>query len=225
MRHFEREAYKLGIPVKTRHNEVAPNQFECAPIFEEANLAVDHNQLIMSLMEKIAHKHKFKVLLHEKPFKGINGSGKHCNWSLLTDTGVNLLSPGGTPKNNTQFLVFLVNTIKAVYDNSGLLISSIIDAGNAHRLGAQEAPPAILSVFIGRTLDQLLNDIENSIAIDEMSSEEKTELKLDIAKIPEILLDNTDRNSTSPFAFTGNRFEFRAVGSTLQLTVHHRSRF
>ncbi|KAF5081754.1 Glutamine synthetase [anaerobic digester metagenome] len=214
MRNFETEAYKLGIPVKTRHNEVAPNQFECAPIFEEANLAVDHNQLIMSLMDKIARKHKFRVLFHEKPFKGINGSGKHCNWSMLTDTGVNLLSPGGTPKNNMQFLAFLVNTVKAVYDHSALLIGSIAGEGNSHRLGAHEAPPAIMSVFIGRTLSQVLDDLEERVSEKKMSPDEKTELKLDIGKIPEILLDNTDRNRTSPFAFTGNRFEFRAVGSS-----------
>jgi glutamine synthetase len=215
MRHFEMEAYKLGIPVKTRHNEVAPNQFECAPIFEEANLAVDHNQLIMSLMEKIARRHKFRVLYHEKPFKGINGSGKHCNWSLMTDSGINLLSPGGTPKNNLQFLTFLVNTVKAVHDYSALLLGSIASESNTHRLGANEAPPAIMSVFIGKTLSGVLDDLEQRISERKMTPDEKTELKLDIiGKIPEILLDNTDRNRTSPFAFTGNRFEFRAVGSS-----------
>ena len=214
MRNFEMEAYKLGIPVKTRHNEVAPNQFECAPVYEEANLAVDHNQLIMSLMEKIARRHKFRVLFHEKPFKGINGSGKHCNWSLLTDTGTNLLSPGGTPKNNLQFLTFLVNTLKAVHDHSALLLGSIASEPNTHRLGAHEAPPAIMSVFIGKTLSHVLDDLEERVTDKKMTPDEKTEIKLDIGKIPEILLDNTDRNRTSPFAFTGNRFEFRAVGSS-----------
>jgi glutamine synthetase len=214
MRNFEMEAYRLGIPVKTRHNEVAPNQFECAPVYEEANLAVDHNQLIMSLMEKIARRHKFRVLFHEKPFKGINGSGKHCNWSLLTDTGTNLLSPGGTPKNNLQFLTFLVNTLKAVHDHSALLLGSIASEPNTHRLGAHEAPPAIMSVFIGKTLSHVLDDLEERVTDKKMTPDEKTEIKLDIGKIPEILLDNTDRNRTSPFAFTGNRFEFRAVGSS-----------
>lgn len=215
MRHLEIECYKLGIPVKTRHNEVAPSQFELAPIFEEANLAVDHNQLLMSVMDKIARKHGFRVLFHEKPYKGINGSGKHCNWSLLTDTGVNLLSPGGTPKNNLQFLTFLVNTIKAVYDHSALLLGSIASEPNTHRLGANEAPPAIMSIFIGKTLSQVLDDLEEKVHENKMTPDEKTELKLDIiGKIPEILLDNTDRNRTSPFAFTGNRFEFRAVGSS-----------
>ncbi|MGD9977797.1 MAG: glutamine synthetase III [Bacteroidales bacterium] len=215
MRHFEYEAYKLGIPVKTRHNEVAPNQFECAPIFEEVNLAVDHNQLIMSLMDRIARKHSFRVLFHEKPFKGVNGSGKHNNWSMMTDTGVNLLSPGGTPKNNLQFLTFLINTIKAVHDHSALLIGSIASEPNSHRLGAHEAPPAIMSVFIGKTLSSVLDELEERVSDKKMTPDEKTELKLDIiGKIPEILLDNTDRNRTSPFAFTGNRFEFRAVGSS-----------
>ena len=215
MKNFEMEAYKLGIPVKTRHNEVAPNQFECAPIFEEANLAVDHNQLIMSLMEKVARRHKFRVLFHEKPFKGINGSGKHNNWSMMTDSGINLLSPGGTPKNNLQFLTFLVNTVKAVHDYADLLLGSIASEPNTHRLGAHEAPPAIMSVFIGKTLNNVLDDLEQRISDRKMTPDEKTELKLDIiGKIPEILLDNTDRNRTSPFAFTGNRFEFRAVGSS-----------
>jgi glutamine synthetase len=215
MRHFEIECYKLGIPVKTRHNEVAPNQFECAPIFEEANLAVDHNQLLMSLMDKVSRKHGFRVLFHEKPFKGVNGSGKHCNWSMLTDTGVNLLSPGGTPKNNLQFLTFLVNSIKAVHDHASLLLGSIASEPNTHRLGANEAPPAIMSVFIGKTLSQVLDELEEKVHDKKMTPDEKTELKLDvIGKIPEILLDNTDRNRTSPFAFTGNRFEFRAVGSS-----------
>ncbi|MBS4000647.1 MAG: glutamine synthetase III [Desulfobulbaceae bacterium] len=215
MKHFEMECYKLGIPVKTRHNEVAPNQFECAPIFEEANLAVDHNQLLMSLMDKVARMHRFRVLFHEKPFRGVNGSGKHCNWSLLTNTGVNLLSPGGTPKNNLQFLAFLVNSIKAVHDHSALLLGSIASEANTHRLGANEAPPAIMSVFIGKTLSRVLDEIEERVSDKKMTPDEKTELKLDIiGKIPEILLDNTDRNRTSPFAFTGNRFEFRAVGSS-----------
>lgn len=215
MRHFELEAYKLGIPVKTRHNEVAPNQFECAPIFEEANLAVDHNQLIMSLMDRVAHQHNFRILFHEKPFKGVNGSGKHNNWSMMTDTGVNLLSPGKTPKNNLQFLTFLINTIKAVQDHSALLIGSIASESNSHRLGAHEAPPAIMSVFIGKTLSAVLDELEERVSDQKMTPDEKTELKLDIiGKIPEILLDNTDRNRTSPFAFTGNRFEFRAVGSS-----------
>ncbi len=215
MKHFEYEAYRLGIPIKTRHNEVAPNQFECAPVFEEANLAVDHNQLIMSLMERVARKHRFRVLLHEKPFKGINGSGKHCNWSMLTDTGVNLLSPGGTPKNNLQFLTFLINTIMAVHEHSALLLGSIASEANSHRLGAHEAPPAIMSVFIGKTLSSVLNELEERVVTRKMTPDEKTELKLEIiGKIPEILLDNTDRNRTSPFAFTGNRFEFRAVGSS-----------
>lgn len=215
MRHLEIECYKLGVPVKTRHNEVAPNQFELAPIFEEANLAVDHNQLLMSVMDKIARRHGFRVLFHEKPFKGVNGSGKHCNWSLLTDTGVNLLSPGGTPKNNLQFLAFLVNTVKAVHDHAALLLGSIASEPNTHRLGANEAPPAIMSVFIGKTLSQVLDDLEEKVHDNKMTPDEKTELKLDIiGKIPEILLDNTDRNRTSPFAFTGNRFEFRAVGSS-----------
>jgi glutamine synthetase len=215
MKHFEVESYKLGIPIKTRHNEVAPNQFECAPIFEEANLAVDHNQLLMSLMNNVARKHRFRVLFHEKPFKGVNGSGKHCNWSLLTNTGINLLSPGGTPKNNLQFLTFLVNTIKAVHDHSALLLGSIASEANTHRLGANEAPPAIMSVFIGKTLSCVLDDLEEKVSDKKMTPDEKTELKLDvIGKIPEILLDNTDRNRTSPFAFTGNRFEFRAVGSS-----------
>jgi glutamine synthetase len=215
MKEFEIEALKLGIPIKTRHNEVAPNQFECAPIFEEANLAVDHNQLIMSLMDRIARKHKFRVLFHEKPFKGINGSGKHNNWSMMTDTGVNLLSPGKTPKNNLQFLTFLINTLKAVHDHSALLMGSIATESNSHRLGAHEAPPAIMSVFLGKTLSNVLNELEERVTDQKMTPDEKTELKLEIiGKIPEILLDNTDRNRTSPFAFTGNRFEFRAVGSS-----------
>ncbi len=211
---FEIEAYKLGIPVKTRHNEVAPNQFECAPIFEEANLAVDHNQILMTLMDKVARRHNFRVLFHEKPFKGINGSGKHNNWSMLTNNGKNLLSPGKTPKSNTQFLTFLINTVKAVHDYSDILRASVAIAGNEHRLGAHEAPPAIMSVFIGSQLSNMLDQLEKRVTNKKMTPDEKTELKLDIGKIPEILLDNTDRNRTSPFAFTGNRFEFRAVGSS-----------
>lgn len=214
MRDFEVESLKLGIPVKTRHNEVAPNQFECAPIFEEINLAVDHNLLLMDVMEKVARKHNFRVLFHEKPYKGINGSGKHNNWSMATNTGKNLLSPGKTPKKNLQFLTFFINTIKAVYEHADLLRASIATAGNDHRLGANEAPPAIISVFIGSQLDAVLNELEEKIHEGKMSPDEKTTLKLNIGKIPEILLDNTDRNRTSPFAFTGNKFEFRAVGSS-----------
>ena len=214
MRDFEIEALKLGIPVKTRHNEVAPNQFECAPVYEEVNLAVDHNQLLMAVMEKVARRHKFRVIFHEKPFKGINGSGKHNNWSLFTNTGKNLLSPGNTPKSNLLFLVFLVNTIKAVYEHADLLRASIMSPGNELRLGGHEAPPAIMSVFIGNQLTRMLNELEERVPTrKKMTPDEKAELKLDIGKIPEILLDNTDRNRTSPFAFTGNRFEFRAVGS------------
>lgn len=214
MREFETEALKLGIPVRTRHNEVAPNQYECAPVFEEVNLAVDHNQLLMDLMEKVAKRHNFKVLLHEKPFAQINGSGKHNNWSMATDTGVNLLSPGKTPKTNLRFLTFFINTIKAVHDYSDLMRASIASAGNDHRLGANEAPPAIISVFIGEQLTNVLNDIEKKVKKGDMTPDEKTDLKLNIGRIPEILLDNTDRNRTSPFAFTGNKFEFRAVGSS-----------
>ncbi len=215
MKDFEIEAYKLGIPVKTRHNEVAPNQFECAPIFEEANLANDHNQLIMDLMKRIARHHNFRVLFHEKPFAGINGSGKHNNWSLQTNTGVNLLSPGKNPKGNLQFLTFLVNVIKAVHDNQDLLRASILTAGNSHRLGANEAPPSIISVFLGSQLSSTLDEIVEKVGNGKMTPDEKTELKLGIGKIPEIFLDNTDRNRTSPFAFTGNRFEFRAVGASV----------
>lgn len=214
MREFETESLKLGIPIKTRHNEVAPNQFECAPVFEEANLAVDHNQLLMDLMEKIARKHHFRVLLHEKPFAGVNGSGKHNNWSLSTNTGKNLLSPGRTPKTNLQFLTFFVNTIMAVNEHSDLLRAAIASAGNDHRLGANEAPPAIISIFIGSQLTSILDELEEKVKEGKMSPDEKTALKLNIGKIPEILLDNTDRNRTSPFAFTGNKFEFRAVGSS-----------
>ena len=213
MRDLEKECTKLGIPVKTRHNEVAPNQFELAPVFEEANLAVDHNLLLMDIMEKVAENHNFKVLFHEKPFAGINGSGKHNNWSLATDTGVNLLSPGSTPMKNLQFLTFFVNTIKAVDTYEELLRSSIASAGNDHRLGANEAPPAIISIFIGIQLSSVLDELEG-VSQGKLSPEEKTELKLNVVgKIPEIMLDNTDRNRTSPFAFTGNKFEMRGVGS------------
>ena len=213
MRDLETECMYLGIPVKTRHNEVAPNQFELAPVFEETNLAVDHNSLLMDVMEKVAKRHQFKVLLHEKPFAGINGSGKHNNWSLATDTGINLLSPGKTPMSNLQFLTFFINTIKAVNDNEELLRASIASAGNDHRLGANEAPPAIISVFIGEQLTKVLNELK-SVTKGKLSPQEKTDLKLNVVgKIPDVLLDNTDRNRTSPFAFTGNKFEFRAVGS------------
>lgn len=214
MRELEIEAHQLGIPITTRHNEVAPNQFECAPRFEEANLAVDHNQLLMTLMADVARKHDFVVLLHEKPFKDVNGSGKHNNFSMATDTGVNLLAPGKNPKTNLQFLVFLVNTIQAVMNHADLLRASISSAGNEHRLGAAEAPPAIFSTFLGSYLSRVLNDIEQKVTNRKMTPEEKTALKLNVGKIPQILLDNTDRNRTSPFAFTGNRFEFRAVGSS-----------
>lgn len=214
MREFEIEAIRLGIPVTTRHNEVAPNQFECAPIFEECNLANDHNLLLMDLLEKIAIKHDFRVLLHEKPFSGVNGSGKHNNWSLSTNTGVNLLAPGKNPKSNLQFLTFFVNTIKAIHDNADILRASIASASNDHRLGANEAPPAIISTFIGTQLSSLLDELEKNVKAGKMTPEQKTELKLNIGKIPQIMLDNTDRNRTSPFAFTGNKFEFRAVGSS-----------
>ncbi len=214
MRDLETECMLLGIPVKTRHNEVAPNQFELAPIYDEANLAVDHNSLLMDVMQKIAQRHNFKVLLHEKPFAGINGSGKHNNWSLSTNTGVNLLGPGKTPMSNLQFLAFFINTIKAVHDYEELLRASIASASNDHRLGANEAPPAVISVFIGEQLTKVLKELEG-VTKGKLSPEEKTDLKLNVVgKIPEILLDNTDRNRTSPFAFTGNKFEFRAVGST-----------
>ena len=214
MRDLEVECMLLGIPVKTRHNEVAPNQFELAPIFDEANLAVDHNSLLMDVMHKIAERHNFRVLFHEKPFAGVNGSGKHNNWSLSTDTGVNLLGPGKTPMSNLQFLTFFINTIKAVKDHEELLRAAIASASNDHRLGANEAPPAIISVFIGEQLTRVLNELEN-VTNGKLSPEEKTELKLNVVgKIPDVLLDNTDRNRTSPFAFTGNKFEFRAVGST-----------
>jgi glutamine synthetase len=214
MSELELEGHKLGIPLKTRHNEVAPNQFECAPVYEEANLANDHNQLVMDLMKHIAEKHNFAVLMHEKPFSGINGSGKHNNWSLCTDTGVNLYSPAKNPKGNMLFLSFIVNTLKAVYKNQDLLRASIMSAENSHRLGANEAPPAIISVFLGSYLTNMLDHLAEKVTDSRMSPEEKTALKLGIARIPEILLDSTDRNRTSPFAFTGNRFEFRAVGSS-----------
>lgn len=213
MREFETESLRLGIPVKTRHNEVAPNQFECAPVFEEMNLAVDHNMLLMDVMEKTARKHKFRVLFHEKPFAGVNGSGKHNNWSLATNNGRNLLRPAKTPKENMLFLTFLVNTIKAIHDHADVLRASIASASNDHRLGANEAPPAIISVFIGAHLSRLLDELEKNIK-GTLSPDLKTELKLDIGRIPPVLLDNTDRNRTSPFAFTGNKFEFRAVGSS-----------
>jgi glutamine synthetase len=214
MRDFEQESYKLGIPLRTRHNEVAPAQFECAPIFEEANLAVDHNTLLMDVMERVAKRHSLKVLLHEKPFAGVNGSGKHNNWSLSTDTGVNLLAPGKTPKTNLMFLTFFVNIIKAVNDYAELLRASIASAGNDHRLGANEAPPAIISIFIGKYLTDVLNQIETRVG-GKFDEQDEAMLKLDIHKsIPELMLDNTDRNRTSPFAFTGNKFEFRAVGSS-----------
>ncbi|KAA9039167.1 glutamine synthetase type III [Ginsengibacter hankyongi] len=213
MRDYETEAYRLGIPLRTRHNEVAPSQFECAPIFEEVNLAVDHNTLLMDVMTRVAKNHNLMVLLHEKPFAGINGSGKHNNWSMATNTGVNLLSPGKTPKTNLMFLTFFVNTIKAVHDHADLLRASIASAGNDHRLGANEAPPAIISIFIGKYLTDVLNQIEKRVG-DKFDEQDEAILKLDIHKsIPELMLDNTDRNRTSPFAFTGNKFEFRAVGS------------
>lgn len=214
MRDFEQESYKLGIPIRTRHNEVAPAQFECAPIFEETNLAVDHNTLLMDIMERVAKRHGLKCLLHEKPFAGINGSGKHNNWSMATDTGVNLLAPGKTPKTNLMFLAFFVNSIKAVHDYADLLRASIASAGNDHRLGANEAPPAIISIFIGKYLTEVLNQVESRVS-DKFDEQDEAMLKLDIHKsIPELMLDNTDRNRTSPFAFTGNKFEFRAVGSS-----------
>ena len=211
---LEQEALKLGIPIKTRHNEVAPNQFELAPIYEEANLGSDHNQLLMSLMEQVAHHHQFRVLFHEKPFGGVNGSGKHCNWSLGTNTGVNLLAPGKNPYHNLQFVTFLVNVLKAVHRHNGLLKASIASATNAHRLGGHEAPPAIISVFLGKQINEALDQIEHADVDKGIIINAKKEMKLGVGNIPEILLDNTDRNRTSPFAFTGNRFEFRAVGSS-----------
>ncbi len=213
MKDLEIQALELGIPVKTRHNEVAPNQFELAPIFEECNLAVDHNMLIMSLMRKVARTHGFRVLLHEKPFKGVNGSGKHNNWSLGTDTGTLLMAPGKTPEENLRFITFIVNTLMAVYRHNGLLKASIMSATNAHRLGANEAPPAIISSFLGSQLSKVLDHMEESATDELISLGGKHGMKLDIPQIPELLIDNTDRNRTSPFAFTGNRFEFRAVGS------------
>jgi glutamine synthetase len=214
MREFEYEAHRLGIPVKTRHNEVAPSQYECAPVFEEANVAVDHNQLLMHILEKVAKRHHLTLLLHEKPYQGVNGSGKHNNWSLMTNTGENLLSPGKTPKANLRFLTFLVNIIKAVDSNAALIRSVVASAGNDLRLGAHEAPPAIMSVFIGSQLSQTLDEIEKSATSADQVDNAKEEFSLNIPKIPEIFLDNTDRNRTSPFAFTGNKFEFRAVGSS-----------
>ncbi|HEY8397519.1 MAG TPA: glutamine synthetase III [Flavihumibacter sp.] len=214
MRDFEAESYKLGIPLRTRHNEVAPAQFECAPIFEEVSVAVDHNTLLMDVMNRVARRHGLRVLLHEKPFAGINGSGKHNNWSMSTDTGVNLLAPGKTPKTNLMFLTFFVNTIKAVHDYADLLRASIASASNDHRLGANEAPPAIISVFIGQYLTKVLEEIKERVS-DKFDEQDEAILKLDLHRsIPELLLDNTDRNRTSPFAFTGNKFEFRAVGSS-----------
>ena len=214
MRDFENESYKLGIPLRTRHNEVAPAQFECAPIFEEVNIAVDHNILLMDVMTRVAKRHRLVVLLHEKPFAGINGSGKHNNWSLATDTGINLLAPGKTPKTNLMFLTFFVNTIKAVHDYADILRASIASASNDFRLGANEAPPAIISVFIGEYLTKVLNDVETRVG-NKFDEQDEAILKLDLHRsIPELMIDNTDRNRTSPFAFTGNKFEFRAVGST-----------
>jgi len=212
MTDFEKEALKLGIPLKTRHNEVAPGQYECAPMFEEADIAIDHNSLLMDVMQSVAGRHKLKVIWHEKPFKGVNGSGKHNNWSIITDTGVNLLSPGHSPIDNLQFLTFFVNTIKAVHDHADLLRASIATAANDHRLGANEAPPAIMSVFIGTTLSEVLNQFQS--AKNTPKTGKISEKTISVYRIPEILLDNTDRNRTSPFAFTGNKFEFRAVGSS-----------
>ena len=214
MRELEYEALKAGIPVRTRHNEVAPNQFEMAPIFEEVNLSNDHNLLVMSIMERVAQKYHFRVLLHEKPYAGVNGSGKHCNWSMQTNTGVNLLAPGKNPYQNLQFITFLVNVLMAVQRHNGLLKASIVSATNEHRLGANEAPPAIISVFLGEQISAVLDRLEHARAEEAIIINAKKEMKLGVANIPEILLDNTDRNRTSPFAFTGNRFEFRAVGSS-----------
>ncbi|MDY6427716.1 MAG: glutamine synthetase III, partial [Bacteroidales bacterium] len=214
MKELEFEAYKYGIPCKTRHNEVAPNQFELAPIFGETNLANDQNLLIMSIMQRVARKHGFRVLLHEKPFAGVNGSGKHNNWSLGTDTGVGLLTPGKTPEDNLQFVTFLVNILMAVYKHNGLLKASIMTAQNAHRLGANEAPPAIISAFLGTQISAVLDKLEASTSEEAIMLDSKKHMRLGVARIPEVLVDNTDRNRTSPFAFTGNRFEFRAVGSS-----------
>lgn len=218
MKEFEREAFKLGIPVTTRHNEVGPGQYECAPIFEEQNIAVDHNQLLMDLIERVARNHKLRALLHEKPFAYVNGSGKHNNWSLGTNTGKNLLSPGDSPKENLMFLTFFINVIKAVHTHADLMRASIASAGNDHRLGANEAPPAIMSVFIGSQLSRILDEVEKP-SRKKKSDQPKSYIKLGIKKIPEILLDNTDRNRTSPFAFTGNKFEFRAVGSAANIAA------
>jgi glutamine synthetase len=214
MRDVEYESHRLGIPLKTRHNEVAPNQYECAPVFEEANLAVDHNQLLMHLLKKVANHHHFTVLLHEKPFASVNGSGKHNNWSMATNTGVNLLSPGKTAKTNLQFIVFIVNVLKAVHDHADLLRAGISSAENDNRLGGHEAPPSIISAFIGSHLTRILDEIEKKVKKGQLSNNLQEELNVNISKIPEILRDNTDRNRTSPFAFTGNKFEFRAVGSS-----------
>ena len=214
MKDLEVECYKLGIPVKTRHNEVAPNQFEFAPIYEECNLANDHNQLLMSVMKRVARRHNFRVLLHEKPFKGVNGSGKHCNWSMGTDTGINLFSPGKDREDNLRFITFIVNTILAVYKYNALLKATIASATNAHRLGANEAPPAIISTFLGTQISEVLDKFENASIEDAIVVDDKKRLHLGFGQIPELLLDNTDRNRTSPFAFTGNRFEFRALGSS-----------
>ena len=219
MKDFEMEAHKLGIPVTTRHNEVAPNQFELAPVFEEANLANDHNLLLMELLEKVARRHDFRILLHEKPFAGVNGSGKHNNWSLGTNTGVNLLKPGNNPKSNLRFLTFFVNTLSALHRHADVVRASIASVGNDHRLGANEAPPAIMSAFIGSQLTELLDALEASIKAGKLTPADKTALKLEIGRIPEVLLDNTDRNRTSPFAFTGNKFELRAAGSTANCAV------
>lgn len=215
MKDLEVECYKLGIPVKTRHNEVAPNQFELAPIYEECNLANDHNQLLMSVMKRVSRRHNFRVLLHEKPFMGVNGSGKHCNWSMGTDTGINLFSPGKDREDNLRFITFIVNTLKAVYKYNALLKASIASATNAHRLGANEAPPAIISSFLGTQISEVLDKFENSSIEDAIEVDDKKRLSLGFGQIPELLLDNTDRNRTSPFAFTGNRFEFRAPGSSV----------
>ena len=218
MKDLEIQALELGIPVKTRHNEVAPNQFELAPIYEECNLAVDHNMLIMSLMRKVARNHGFRILLHEKPFKGVNGSGKHNNWSLGTDTGILLMAPGKTAEENLRFITFIVNTLMAVYRHNGLLKASIMSATNAHRLGANEAPPAIISSFLGAQLSRVLDHMEESTTDELIVLSNKHGMKLDIPQIPELLIDNTDRNRTSPFAFTGNKFEFRSLGSSLSIS-------
>jgi glutamine synthetase len=214
MKDVETRCFRLGIPLKTRHNETAPNQYECAPMFEEANIAVDHNTLLMTVMRRVAVRHGLQVLFHEKPFQGVNGSGKHINWSLATDRGQNLLAPGRTPKSNVQFLTFFVCALKAAAEHGNMIMASVSTAGNSHRLGGGEAPPAIFSVFTGRTLNAVLAEIEERVGGEELSPDEKTGIKLDIGKIPEIMLDNTDRNRTSPFAFTGNRFELRALGSS-----------